>query len=433
MALRLRIERRRPPLPRFFSSSPPEDDGKDRDPQPSSISSHFSDVKATLKRQPSGDHPLRHPTPRPSFLSRPQQQQQRITPQSLPGLQKLLSEFRSRDPPPPSGPSFQKLNLPNGSTDPSRKATLTSLEGIRESLKGISRRPNVSSVGRDGAGSSGVDRMSLSGFTDSLRLRLKEEDEAAPWKVAGGVGKEVGLPSKIFGKEIREMKEKKEGKAGKQKENLGKTKFVRSYAYEELGEKLRMLRSPADEGMKDFSLKELNERLIKLKEMEEKEMESKSKGGYFGQLRDTLWSMKLAEEEKEKANAIHRLDILGTLGMTTNFMHHPPKEHLLEKYFHPDNMSSSEKLKIQLEKVREEFKMSESDCGSARVQVAQLTTKIKHLSSVLHKKDKHSRKGLEEMVQRRKRLLKYLRKTDWDSYTMVLSRLGLRDNAELRR
>lgn len=38
------------------------------------------------------------------------------------------------------------------------------------------------------------------------------------------------------------------------------------------------------------------------------------------------------------------------------------------QYFHPDNMSSEEKNKIELAKVREEFKMSESDCGSARVQ-----------------------------------------------------------------
>jgi len=38
------------------------------------------------------------------------------------------------------------------------------------------------------------------------------------------------------------------------------------------------------------------------------------------------------------------------------------------QYFHPDNMSSAEKMKIELAKVRDEFKMSESDCGSARVQ-----------------------------------------------------------------
>lgn len=46
--------------------------------------------------------------------------------------------------------------------------------------------------------------------------------------------------------------------------------------------------------------------------------------------------------------------------------------------------------------------------------------------------DKHSRKGLQEMVQRRKKYLKYLRRTDWDSYYIVLSKLGLRDVPEYR-
>ncbi|KAG2313681.1 hypothetical protein Bca52824_025238 [Brassica carinata] len=64
--------------------------------------------------------------------------------------------------------------------------------------------------------------------------------------------------------------------------------------------------------------------------------------------------------------------------------------------------------------------------------LAQLTTKIKHLSSVLHKKDKHSRKGLIAMVHRRKKLLKYMRRTDWDSYCLSLSKLGLRDNPDYK-
>lgn len=38
------------------------------------------------------------------------------------------------------------------------------------------------------------------------------------------------------------------------------------------------------------------------------------------------------------------------------------------QYFHPDNMSSAEKLKLELAKVRDEFKTSEFDCGSTRVQ-----------------------------------------------------------------
>lgn len=51
------------------------------------------------------------------------------------------------------------------------------------------------------------------------------------------------------------------------------------------------------------------------------------------------------------------------------------------QYFHPDNMSSAEKLKIELAKVRDEFKMSESDCGSARVQgIAFNCSFVKHSS-----------------------------------------------------
>ncbi|PRQ51509.1 putative ribosomal protein S15 [Rosa chinensis] len=114
----------------------------------------------------------------------------------------------------------------------------------------------------------------------------------------------------------------------------------------------------------------------------------------------------------------------------------PPKEGLVEKCLISIQikcMSSAEKLKIELGKVRDEFKMSESNCGSARVQVAQLTTKIKHMSSVLHKKDKHSLKGLQAMVQRRKKLLKYLRRTDWDSYCLVLSKLGLWDTPDVKQ
>lgn len=38
------------------------------------------------------------------------------------------------------------------------------------------------------------------------------------------------------------------------------------------------------------------------------------------------------------------------------------------QYFHPDNMSSAEKLKLELKQVRDEFKISETDCGSTRVQ-----------------------------------------------------------------
>jgi hypothetical protein len=38
------------------------------------------------------------------------------------------------------------------------------------------------------------------------------------------------------------------------------------------------------------------------------------------------------------------------------------------QYFHPDHMSSAEKMKLELKRIRDKFKMSENDCGSARVQ-----------------------------------------------------------------
>ena len=62
--------------------------------------------------------------------------------------------------------------------------------------------------------------------------------------------------------------------------------------------------------------------------------------------------------------------------------------------------------------------------------VAALTGKIKAMADHMrvHRKDYHSRRGLEAMLNRRKSLLQYLRRKDFDAYAIVLSRLGLRDN-----
>ncbi|KAJ8561163.1 hypothetical protein K7X08_027353 [Anisodus acutangulus] len=251
--------------------------------------------------------------------------------------------------------------------------------------------------------------------------------------VEGGLGMVIGgsengnLPPSIFRREMMRDKE------GGDKERM-RAEFVRMYSHGELGEKLKMLRPVIKKEDKKgwFSLQELKDRLMKLRETEEKESKSMISGVVFQELKESLVKLSQHNDEKDKKTMIQRLDVLGQLGGTPSFMMHPPKEHLVEKFFHPDNMSSGEKMKLELQKVRDEFKMSESDCGSARVQVAQLTTKIKHLSTVLNKKDKHSRKGLQQMVQKRKKLLKYLRRTDWDSFCLVLSKLGLRDNPDYK-
>ena len=144
-------------------------------------------------------------------------------------------------------------------------------------------------------------------------------------------------------------------------------------------------------------------------------------------------------------------------------------------------MSSAEKQKEALQEVRRSFQRAEGDCGSSEVQgntqftvdimqlnvacqaemgvarvqiqtsinsaapwlqqldvdhmvcccaVAVLTAKIKAMAEHMkvHRKDYHSRRGLDAMLSQRRSLLQYLRRKDFDSYAITLSRLGLKDN-----
>ncbi|MBU0690491.1 30S ribosomal protein S15 [bacterium] len=76
----------------------------------------------------------------------------------------------------------------------------------------------------------------------------------------------------------------------------------------------------------------------------------------------------------------------------------------------------------------EKFARTTNDTGSPEVQVALLTKHIAELTEHLkiHQKDAHSRRGLLLMVGRRRRLLKYLAKTDIERYRSLISELGLR-------
>ena len=71
---------------------------------------------------------------------------------------------------------------------------------------------------------------------------------------------------------------------------------------------------------------------------------------------------------------------------------------------------------------------AEGDTGSPEVQVAILTERIKNLTEHFkgHKKDNHSRRGLLMMVNKRRSLLDYLRKTDGQRYLDLIAKLGLR-------
>ncbi|KAG6781481.1 hypothetical protein POTOM_014390 [Populus tomentosa] len=450
MALSLSRPRHRslsnPYLIHLFSSSSttPSDDPSVSEPQQqqqqkSSLSSYFNDVKASLKQQNPENRPNSPPSSKPTYSTNQSFSKPTSNIASFDEIRKNLSEFRLRssDPPPrepnsapsqePSSKqqiSFQELYKRNvlarstGGSGTTQSGGINAnqpisgrltFDAIRESLRQMKGGGdnNNTAVGRGRVG-----ELSFSSF------KLKPGNENEPMNKSTIIGGTEGLPSAVFGREM-------EGE-GSAKGEMS-TEFVKMYSHGELGDKLRILRPKVKRGEKGwFTLKELNERLRKLREMEEKETESRVGGVSFRDLRESLVKLKASNDEKAIKNSVQRLNLMGQL-RASNVTLQPPKKHL---YFHPDNMSSSEKMKIELARVRDEFKMSESDCGSTRVQVALLTTKIKHLSSVLNKKDKHSRKGLIGMVQKRKKLLKYLRRTDWDSYCLVLSKLGLRDNPD---
>ena len=73
-------------------------------------------------------------------------------------------------------------------------------------------------------------------------------------------------------------------------------------------------------------------------------------------------------------------------------------------------------------------RLHETDTGSPEVQIAILTERINHLNDHLkmHKGDHHTRRGLLQMVGRRRRLLDYVRKNDVERYRGIVAKHGLR-------
>jgi small subunit ribosomal protein S15 len=84
--------------------------------------------------------------------------------------------------------------------------------------------------------------------------------------------------------------------------------------------------------------------------------------------------------------------------------------------------------KERTQEVVSKFGASDTDTGSARVQVALLTERINELTEHLrtHKKDHHSRRGLLMLVGRRRRFLNYLQRSDLEGYRALVKELGLR-------
>ena len=82
----------------------------------------------------------------------------------------------------------------------------------------------------------------------------------------------------------------------------------------------------------------------------------------------------------------------------------------------------------QKQTVVSEYQRAPKDTGSPEVQVALLSAKIRDLTEhfKVHVRDHHSRQGLLRMVNRRRKLLDYLKEKDSDRYRALIQRVGLR-------
>ena len=88
--------------------------------------------------------------------------------------------------------------------------------------------------------------------------------------------------------------------------------------------------------------------------------------------------------------------------------------------------------KEQKAELIKQYGKNEHDSGSAEVQVAILTARIKELTEHMksHKKYFHTRRGLLMLVGKRRRLLSYIKKNDIENYRNLIKSLGIRDNIQ---
>ena len=88
-------------------------------------------------------------------------------------------------------------------------------------------------------------------------------------------------------------------------------------------------------------------------------------------------------------------------------------------------------MKIEKEKIEalsEKFNKEENDTGATEVQIGIFSERINNITSHLktNKKDHSSRRGLVNLVSKRRRLLNYLKKNNLDDYKNVIEQLGIR-------
>lgn len=263
-------------LVRLYSSDNPSDS----DPDPDHAGKLYADIKARLRQSPPR-RPTAIPPPPPS--SRPPPPSRPAKAASLDEIRKHLSEFRSRTAPPnpPSPPpsfSFSEIyksSVPGPPGD--RQEPPFSFDVIRESLRNIRKPADAGDAVKPARPPSPtLSPESLQALKDGLKLQQPN---------AADTIKDSTFQTKLADSSYR-------------------MDYLKIYSHKELGEKLRQLRPQVGKDKTDwFSLAELNERLKKVKAMDEEKYEKRPVGVTFQDLRQCLMMMK--EETDNKKNQVN--------------------------------------------------------------------------------------------------------------------------------
>jgi small subunit ribosomal protein S15 len=99
----------------------------------------------------------------------------------------------------------------------------------------------------------------------------------------------------------------------------------------------------------------------------------------------------------------------------------------VRKLFDLNNGNQREVVKAQKQQGMEVFQKRPGDTGSSAVQVIALTTRIQNLQThmAIHKKDYHNKRGMDRLLVRRRKVLDYMERKDFESYRKVVKTLGL--------
>ena len=250
------------------SSASPQDGNESGEQQPSQspsdfkISSYFSGIKSSLKQQPQhqaqdGRRQLAGFDPKaPSFSG---------SGGDFQDVRRNLNEFRRRAAAPPARDlqDLYKQNVLSKSGDlGAGKVEGSPFENLKKNLRQM--RPQETRWSN----------------LSSLQSIMKAKDSGNVRSNVFGGGE--GLPISVFGEEIEERK-----KMGDDSEEM-KSEFIKSYNTKELGEILRQYRPEGKREEGWFSLQELNQRLVKLREVEEAAAQGARKGIAFDDLRSEI-------------------------------------------------------------------------------------------------------------------------------------------------